>query len=79
MAWQHSDIQVGLTATFYTEAAVVGTTPHYYHRDIANGCDVVLTYDNYLAYYVAAMAAAKTITLNAIVERIVGQRTDEGE
>jgi hypothetical protein len=76
IAWQLNDTDTAAFASLYTEAAV--TAAHYYHRDVGNASDLVLSYNCYLMYKIASMAAGKTITVNCAVERIVGARTDLG-
>jgi hypothetical protein len=68
--WQDADTDTALSMTLYSEAAV--TARHYFHRDVGMSAPVRITRTCYLQYYIAAMAAAKTITLNALVEKIKG-------
>lgn len=70
ISWIWSDGPLSLIATLYTEAAV--TAMHYYHRDVGSAAPVQANHIVYPSYYVAALAAAKTITVNVVYERIVG-------
>lgn len=73
ISWVWSDSPLSLIATLYTEAAV--TAMHYYHRDVGSAAPVQANRQVYPSFYVAAMAGAKTITVNVLYERIVGMPT----
>jgi len=73
ISWNWSDTPLSLIAVLYTEAGV--TAMHYYHRDIGSAAPFQVNHTVYPSYYVAAMAAGKTITVNVLYERIVGAPT----
>jgi hypothetical protein len=74
--WQDADTDTALSMTLYSEAAV--TARHYFFRDVGMCAPVRINHNCYLQYYIAAMAGAKTITMNALVERMVGVPTWKG-
>lgn len=68
--WFVSDTDSGTWYSLYDEAAV--TAAHFFHRDIGMSAPVRINYNCYLMYGIEAMAAAKTITCNFLIERVVG-------